>query len=82
MEAKLDAVLSAIEILTKKIDSVETKFTLFEFKFQKIEQQLVSNKEDITNLTKKLHGVVPQENFVDLCERVKYLKYLADKAKK
>ena len=82
MEAKLDAVLSAIELLTKRIGSIEAKFTLFKSKFQKIEQQLLPNKEDITDLTKKLDGMVPKENFVDLCERVKYLEYVADEAKK
>ena len=82
MEAKLDAVASAIEILTERIGSIEAKFTLFESKFQKIEQQLSLNEEGITDLTKKLNEMVPKKNFVDLCEKVKYLEFVADEAKK
>ena len=43
---------------------------------------MISNEEDIADLAKKLNEIVPKQNFVGLCEKVKYLEYMADEAKK
>ena len=82
MEAKIDTILLAIEKLSMRVRSLENKFMLFESRFQKIEHQLESNKEDIAKLTKKLDGLEPQVQFDELCSRVKYLEDVADKAKR
>ena len=67
MEAKIDTILLAIEKLSMRVRSLENKFMLFESRFQKIEHQLESNKEDIAKLTKKLDGLEPQVQFDELC---------------
>jgi len=79
MEAKLNAVLSAVNKLTDRIERLEKKFDNFEEKFKKINNKLEEQKDRINELDVKVEAKVTYGDYYELLGRIETLeKYLAE----
>ena len=54
MEPKLDKVLSAIQALTDRIDSLESKLSNFKHKYDTLNEKILEQNEAITALENRI----------------------------
>jgi len=74
MEAKLDAVLTALKILTERIESLEYKFDNFENKFEKLNKKTEEQDDRITELEVAVQAKVGYKEYYELLGRIETLE--------
>ena len=82
MEKKIDAVLSSIKVLTKRVKIIEDKFERYKSRILSIDRRLGQQDEKINNLTYELDTVVKLSDFNEIRDRVKCLEKVADDARR
>ena len=70
MEAKLDKVLSAIQPLTNKIDSLESKLSIFEHKYDTLNEKILEQDETITVSENRFKKKVDEADYFNLLKRI------------
>ena len=74
MEAKLDKVLSVIQALTNRIDSLESKLSNFEHKYDTLNEKILEQDETITVLENLIKKKVDQADYFNLLKRIEDLE--------
>ena len=74
VEAKLVKVLSAIQALTDRIDSLESKLSNFEHKYDTPNEKILEQDEAITALENRMKRKVDQADYFDLLHRIEDLE--------